>query len=224
MNEKPLIIFGTGQQSDIITFYLKKLSRKIYAYCVDDKFYKKDKFYNTKIITTRELLKKYKPRDFKLHIAISYKKLNQLRFEKYEFFKKKNYSFESIVYNSNIKKGDFRLGQNSTVLDSYIQPFAKIGNNTFIWSGSTLGHHSSLGNNCWISSGTTIGGNCKIGDFSFLGLNTTIGHFVNIGKKCFVGSSAHITENISTKSVVIQKDSKKISFDPEKFLEIKNFK
>lgn len=224
MSEKLLIIFGTGQQSEIITFYLNKLSRKIYAYCVDDKFYKKDKFKGKKIITTKELLKKYKPNDFKLHIALSYKKLNQLRYEKYKFFKDRGCSFENIIYNTSLDKSEFRLGENVVVLDSYIQPYSKIGNNTFIWSGSTVGHHSFIGNNCWISSGSTIGGNCKIRDFSFLGVNSTIGHFVNIGKKCFVGSSAHITKNVTTNSVIIQKDSGKISFDPIKFLEIKSFK
>ena len=224
MSEKLLIIFGTGQQSDIITFYLNKMSKKIYAYCVDDKFYKKDKFKNKKIITTKDLLKKYKPKDIKLHVAISYAKLNQLRYEKYKFFKDKGYSFESVVSNTNLSKSEFRLGENAVVLDSYIQPHVTIGNNSFIWSGSTVGHHSSIGNNCWISSGSTIGGNCKIKDFSFLGLNSTIGHFVNIEKKCFVGSSAHITKNVKSNSIVVQNDSKKISFDPIKFLEINNFK
>lgn len=224
MSEKALVIFGTGQQSDIITFYLNKMSRKIYAYCVDDRFYKKSEFKGKKIITTKELLKKYKPKDIKLHVAISYKKLNQLRYEKYIFFKNKGYTFENIIFNTSLNKSEFRLGENSVILDSYIQPYAKIANNTFIWSGSTVGHHSSIGNNCWISSGSTIGGNCKIRDFSFLGLNTTIGHFVNIGKKCFIGSSSHITKNISSQSVVIQSDSKKISFDTEKFLEINSFK
>ena len=123
-----------------------------------------------------------------------------------------------------MSKSEFRLGENAVVLDSYIQPYATIGNNSFIWSGSTVGHHSSIGNNCWISSGSTIGGNCKIRDFSFLGLNSTIGHFVNIGKKCFVGSSAHVTKSVTSNSVVVQNDSKKISFDPVKFLEINNFK
>ena len=224
MSKKLLIVFGTGQQSDIVSFYLNKLSTNIHAYCVDDKFYKKDTFKNKMVITTKELLKKYRPSHYKLHIAISYKKLNKLRFEKYDFFKKKGYSFKSIIYNSNIEKSDVKLGQNIVILDSNIQPFTKIGNNSMIWSGSILGHHSSIGNNCWITSGSTIGGNCKIGDFSFLGLNTTIGHFVNIGKKCFIGSSTHITKNVSTRSVVIESDSKKILFDPEKFLEIKNFK
>ena len=224
MKEKSLIIFGTGQQSDIITFYLNKMSRKIYAYCVDDKFYKKDKFKGKKIITTKELLKKYKPKDFNLHIAISYKKLNQLRYEKYEFFKIRGYSFENIIFNTNLNKSEFRLGENTVVLDSYVQPYSKIGNNTCVWSGTTIGHHSFIGNNCWISSGSAIGGNCSIKDFTFLGLNSTIGHFVNVEKKCFIGSSTHITKSISAKSVVIQKDSDKISFDPEKFLEIKNFR
>ena len=224
MKQKLLIIFGTGQQSDIITFYLNKLSKKIYAYCVDDKFYKKDNFKNKKIITTKELLKKYKPEDIKLHIALSYKGLNQLRYEKYSFFKAKGYSFENVVCNTNLNEDEVKLGENSVILDSFLQPHTKIGNNTFVWSGSTIGHHTSIGNNCWISSGSSIGGNCKISDFSFLGLNSTIGHFVKIGKKCFVGSSAHITKNISSKSVVIQNDSKKISFDPQKFLEINNFK
>ena len=110
------------------------------------------------------------------------------------------------------------------MLDSFIQPFTTIGNNTFIWSGSILGHHSVIGSNCWITSGSSLGGNCKIGDFTFLGLNSTIGHFVKIGKECFIGSAAHVTKNISSKSVVIQSDSSKVSFDPEKFLAINKFK
>ena len=64
----------------------------------------------------------------------------------------------------------------------------------------------------------------QINDFNFLGLNSTIGHFVSIGKKCFIGSSSHITRNISAQNVVIQNDSKKILFDPEKFLQINEFK
>ena len=224
MNEKPVIVFGTGQQSDIISFYMKKLSKKIYAYCVDDKFYKNDTFNNKKVITTKQLIKNYKPINYKLHIAISYKKLNQIRYEKYLFFKTKGYSFDNVVYNSNWSEQEMKRGENIVILDSYLQPHTKVGNNTFIWSGSVLGHHSTIGNNCWITSGSTIGGNCKIGDFTFLGLNSTIGHFVKIGKKCFIGSASHVTKNISSKSVVIQNDSNKISYDPEKFLEINEFK
>lgn len=224
MKNKKLIIFGNGQQSDIISFYLNKLSKTIHAYCVDEKYYTKSTFKNKKVLTTKEFLKNYDAKNCKLHIAISYKKLNQLRYEKYNFFKERGYSFENVIYNTNLKNGDVKIGNNTVVLDSYIQPFTKIGNNTLVWSGSILGHHSSIGNNCWITSGSSLGGNCKIGDFTFLGLNSTIGHFVKVGKSCFVGSSSNVTKNISSKSVVIQNNSNKISFDPLKFLEINNFK
>ena len=110
------------------------------------------------------------------------------------------------------------------ILDSFIQPKAKVGNNTFIWSGTVIGHHSNIGNHCWISSGVTFGGNCNIKDLSFFGMNSTVGHFVNIGKSCFIGSGTHITKSVKTNSVVISPDDKKIPFDARKFFEVKNFK
>ena len=64
MKNKSLIIFGTGQQSDIISFYLKKLSRKIVAYCVDDKHFKKNKFNGIGVVTTSDLLKRFNQRLF----------------------------------------------------------------------------------------------------------------------------------------------------------------
>ena len=84
--------------------------------------------------------------------------------------------------------------------------------------------HTNIGDNCWISSGVAIGGNCKVKNSSFFGMNATVGHFVDIGESCFIGSSAHITKKVKSNSVVINPDSKKLSFDVKKFLEIKKFK
>ena len=79
MKKKPLIVFGTGQQSDIISFYLKKMSRKIELYCVDDNHLKGNSFNKKGIISTTTLLKKYKPKDYNMHIAISYSELNSIK-------------------------------------------------------------------------------------------------------------------------------------------------
>ena len=35
-----------------------------------------------------------------------------------------------------------------------------IGNNTIIWSGNHIGHHSKIGNNCFISSHVVVSGFC----------------------------------------------------------------
>jgi len=99
MISKSLIVFGTGQQSEIISFYLKRQSRKVKFYCVDDKYFKKNKFQGINVISTSELLKKFKPQNYNLHIAISYSELNSLRSSKYNFFKKKGYKFENVTHN-----------------------------------------------------------------------------------------------------------------------------
>tara|TARA_B100000242_G_scaffold284486_1_gene247869 strand:- start:426 stop:1100 length:675 start_codon:yes stop_codon:yes gene_type:complete len=224
MISKSLIVFGTGQQSEIISFYLKRQSRKVKFYCVDDKYFNKNKFQGINVISTSELLKKFKPQNYNLHIAISYSELNSLRSSKYNFFKKKGYKFENVTHNTNLSKIDLIIGENVVILDSFIQPKSKIGDNTFIWSGSIIGHHSDIGKHCWISSGVAIGGNCKIRDHTFFGMNSTIGHFVKIGSSCFVGAGANITKNVNNSSVVINPDSKSMLFDAKKFLKLKKFK
>ena len=164
MKCKPLIIFGTGQVSEILSFYLKKLGREIFAYCVDEKYYKKTSFKNKKIITTKELYKRFKPKEVNLHIAIYYKKLNLLREKKFLEFKKKGYFLESFISNKNLYNSNFKIGENCLILDSHIQPYSKILNNVYIWSGSIIGHHSIIKDHVWISSGTALGGNSKIYD------------------------------------------------------------
>jgi len=89
-----LIIFGTGQVSDIISHYFKNDSNvKVYGYCEDKKYVKKSKFNNLPVFTTEEVLKKYKPNDYYIHVAISYIDMNSLRKKKFEFFKKKNIDY-----------------------------------------------------------------------------------------------------------------------------------
>lgn len=224
MKEKPLIIFGTGQVSEILSFYLERLNRKIFAYCVDEKYYNKTSFKKKKVLTTKQVLKKYKPKDVNLHVALSYSKLNFLREKKFINFKKKGYFLESFITNKNIFSTNHKIGENCLIIDSHIQPFAKIQNNAYIWSGSVIGHHSTLKNHIWISGGTAIGGNSIIGDRCFLGMNVTIGHFVKVEKKCFLSAGAILTKNIKQNSVVFQSESKKLEYSAQDFIQITDVK
>ncbi len=224
MKEKPLVVFGTGQVSEILTFYLKKLGREIFAYCVDEKYYKKTSFKNKKVFTSQELYKKFKPKDINLHIAISYNKLNFLREKKFLEIKKKGYFLESFVSDKNLYNSNFKIGENCLILDSHIQPYSKILDNVYIWSGSIIGHHSVIKNHVWISSGTAIGGNSKISNKCFLGMNTTIGHFVNIKENCFISAGSTVIKDVDKNNVVFQAESKKLDYSAKDFMEITGIK
>tara|TARA_B100001059_G_C17786365_1_gene557346 strand:+ start:595 stop:1269 length:675 start_codon:yes stop_codon:yes gene_type:complete len=224
MKHKPLIIFGTGQVSEILSFYLNKLGREIFAYCVDEKYYKKTSFKNKAVMTTKELFKNYKPKDINLHIAISYNELNNLREKKFLEFKKKSYFLESFISNKNLYNSNFKIGENCLILDSHIQPYSKILDNVYIWSGSIIGHHSVIKKHVWISSGTAIGGNSKIFDKCFLGMNTTIGHFVKIEKNCFISAGSTVIKNVEKNNVVFQAESKKLGYSAKDFMKITDIK
>ena len=222
-----LIIFGTGQVSDIISHYFKNDSNvKVYGYCEDKKYVKKSKFNNLPVFTTEEVLKKYKPNDYYIHVAISYIDMNSLRKKKFEFFKKKKYRLLSFISSkSNVTKKNYSIGENTVILENQsIQPFVKIGNNSLIWSRSVIGHHARIGNHTWITSGSKIGGNSYIGNECFLGINATVGHMVKIGDTSFLGANSLTTKSIKKNSVVITKDSEKINILSKDFLKIISFK
>ncbi len=224
---KKLIIFGTGQVADIISHYFKNDSNiKIFGFCEDEKYIKKNKFNNLPVFTTGEVLKKYKSNDYYIHVAMSYTDMNSLRKQKFNFFKKKKYKLLSFISSkANVSKKNYSIGQNSVILENQsIQPFVKIGDNTMIWSGTVIGHHTKISNHNWITSGSKIGGNSVIGNECFLGINSTVGHMVKIGDTSFLGANSLTTKSIKKNSVVISQDSKKLDISSKDFLKITYFK
>ena len=82
-----------------------------------------------------------------------------------------------------------------------------VGNNTILWSGNHIGHHSKIGNNCFISSHVVISGNCIVGDNTFIGVNSSIADRTNIGKSCFIGMGVNITKDIDDEAKVTIKNN-----------------
>ena len=52
-----------------------------------------------------------------------------------------------------------------------IQPYVTIGENTILWSGNHVGHHTQIGKNVFIASHAVISGSVIVGENSFIGVN-----------------------------------------------------
>ena len=85
-----------------------------------------------------------------------------------------------------------------------LQPFTKIGDNTTLWSGNHIGHHTVIGSHVFISSHVVVSGVCEIGDSSFLGVNSTIHDNVSIGAFSIIGAGANVEVNLPERSFVKQ--------------------
>lgn len=206
---KPIIMFGAGEIAELATYYFENDSDfTIEAYVVDDEGKQSDTFNGKPLVGMSEVTDKYPPSKFDAHVAISYRKLNQLRKKKYFEMKKKGYELVSYVCSKSFVWPDLTIGDNCFILENQtIQPTVTIGNNVMIWSGNHLGHGCSIGDHTYISSHVCISGHTKIGECNFWGVNSATKDFAVIGDNVFVAMGANITKDIKDDEMVLAAQS-----------------
>jgi len=205
---KNLLIFGNTELAEVSYFYFDKFSDyNIKGFVVDEEYFDSKKFLGKNNYVTSEITNNNFKNDNNIFLAIGYSKNNLIRTEKYNYFKKSGFNFASFISD---KSSIFTnlIGENCFILeDNTIQPFTSVGNNTILWSGNHIGHHSKIGNNCFISSHVVISGNCIVGDNTFIGVNSSIADRTNIGKSCFIGMGVNITKDIDDEAKVTIKNN-----------------
>ncbi len=174
------------------------------AFTADDEFVKESSFEGLPLFPYSEAKKKFLPNDHEMHVALSYKKLNQIRRDRYLRCKADGYRMASYICSKSVYWSDLSHGDNCFILENQtIQPTVKIGNNVMIWSGNHLGHASVIHDHVYISSHVVISGHCSIGACSFLGVNATIRDFITVGENTFIAMDAGVVKDTPPGSVIL---------------------
>lgn len=223
---KKIVIFGTGQISEIVSYYINQSNNfEIVAYTIDKKFISKSSFHGKPIIEFEKIQEMYPPTKYEMFVAIGYTDLNKLREKKYIAAKKKGYSLISYIHPNSGILDSHNIGDNCFIMEHQsIQAFSKIGNNCFVWGGVLIAHHSEIKDHCWITSEASIAGNTSIGKRCFIGINSTIGHMISIGDDCLIGARSLITKSVDSKKVFIEKNTEEFKLNSSQFLKITNMK
>ena len=207
MNKKKIIIFGTGEYADLATYYFnndEKCDYEVVAYTSDPKYITSKNHNNLPVVSSDVVEQIYPPSNYDAHVALSYRKLNQIREEKYHLMKEKGYKLVSYVCSKSVTWPDLDVGDNCFILENQtIQPTVKIGNNVMIWSGNHLGHNCSIGDHTYISSHVCISGHVEIGERCFLGVNSAFADFIKVGSDCFIGMGADVVTNLEDGSMAL---------------------
>ena len=200
-----IVIFGTGEIAELAHYYLTNDSNyTIVAFTADKEFIKSDRFLNKPLIPFDIIQNEYPPSKYKMHVALSYNKLNLVRETKYNEAKKKGYSLISYISSKSVFWNDLSIGDNCFILENQtIQPKVKIGNNVKIWSGNHLGHGCEIKSHTYLSSHICISGHTIIGERCFVGVNSTFKDFIKIGDRVFVAMGALVTKDTPSDSVIL---------------------
>ena len=210
-----IILFGTGEISELAYFYFTNDSEyEVVAFCCDKEYIKDDSFCDLPLFSLEEIQQKFPSNKFKMHVALSYSKLNKIREEKYLQVKKMGYNLVNYISSKSIFWNDLKIGDNCFVLENQtIQPKVKIGNNVMIWSGNHLGHGCNIDDHTYLSSHICISGHTKIGKRCFIGVNSHFKDFINIGDDVVIGMGSNVNKDIDSGSLVIGSKSEILSKD-----------
>lgn len=191
---KKVIVFGTGDISQIAHLYLSEdAGHEVVAFTMDKEYIKEDIFFGLPVVAFENLEEKFSQNEYKLFIPLSYTKINKLREKKFIEAKEKGYSFVTYIHPKATVASNAKIGENCFIFeDNTIQPFVTIEDNCILWSGNHIGHHSVIKANCFIASHVVISGGCEIGENTFIGVNATLRDHIKIGKSNVVGAGALI--------------------------------
>jgi sugar O-acyltransferase (sialic acid O-acetyltransferase NeuD family) len=214
-----VIVFGTGQNSQIAAYYLDIDSEfKLKGFCVDDKYMKDQNglIMGRPIHPLSEILRAAPPDKVKMFAPLYGKNMGNQRKDVYLRLKSLGYSFITYI-SSKAHVFTKDIGENVLILEgNTIQPFTRIGNNVSVWSNNHIGHHTCIGAHSSITSHVVVSGNCTIGENCFLGVNSSIKDGINLAKYTFIGMGSSITHDSEEGSVYTSPTAEKRSIDSRK--------
>lgn len=207
MNQtKKAVIFGTGDFAEVMNFYLTHDSPyEVLAHTVTKDCLQVENYLDLPLVPFEHLEDLYPPQEVELYIAIGYAQMNRVRQRFYKKAKEKGYRLLSYVSSKATVWTPF-IGEHCCILeDNTVQPFVKIGDNTVLWSGNHIGHHSVIGSHVFISSHVVISGRCHVNDHVFLGVNATLRDGITIAKDSLVGAGALMMKSSEEGKVYAQR-------------------
>lgn len=217
---KQVVLFGTGGYAEVVDFYLSHDSDcRVVAFTATGDSLKEAEFRGRPVVDFEDVAQRFPPESHAMFIAVGYRKLNNLRQQFFDHAKAKGYKLLSYICSKATCWGDSQIGENVIVFeDNTIQPFVTIKDDTVLWSGNHVGHHSLIGPHCFISSHVVISGHCRIGSHCFLGVNATISEAVSIGDRNIIGPGALIQKDTGTDEVYVTERTAKFPKDSSRFM------
>src|SRR5205823_2881496 len=102
---------------------------RVVAFVVDKEFKKEDTFFHCPVVDNESVERLYPPAKVDAFVAVGYSGLNELRAQKFKWFKTRGYKLISYVHPSTLCDTD-RIGENCFIQEGcIIQAFVEIGNN-----------------------------------------------------------------------------------------------
>jgi sugar O-acyltransferase (sialic acid O-acetyltransferase NeuD family) len=207
-----IVLFGNGQVADhAYVLFTYDSPYEVVAFTVDRAYLREESAHGLPIVPFEEISAHYPPDQYKMHISISYRRVNQLRAEKYEQARAKGYQLVSAISPRATTWPDLVMGDNGRIgANTLVDTCVTLGNNVTIAGGCIIGHHTVIGDHCFLAAGVVVSGSVTIEPYCFIGANATIRDRVTIARASVVGAGACILEDTAERGVYIARQAERL--------------
>ncbi len=217
---KKILLAGNAVTAEILYAYLRRDARyEVVGFTVDDEFVARGSMSDHRTLGLSEVAGVFSPQSHRVIMAMGYNDLNRNRETMFERLRSVGYSVETYIHPDARVYSDHPVGEGTVVLPgAVIEPQARVGANTMVWSNVTLAHHSSVGDHCWVAAGTVISGQATVQRNTFLGVGCTVVNAITVGEFNVVGAGALITRDTKPHSVHLARSAEPFRYSSEDYV------
>lgn len=198
-----VVVFGSGLTASIGHYYLdQQPGYRVVAFTADGEYVREPLFEGLPLLAFEELAPRFGPDGHRMAICIGATAINGLRAAKFAQASSAGYDFVSYLHPSAQIAGNVVPGPNAFILEHVvIHPYAKVGCDVTVGSGTIVGHHTTIGDHVYLASNASILGFSQVGERSFVGANATVCEGTVIGRANFVGAGTVICSDTRPEEV-----------------------
>ncbi|WP_076998629.1 acetyltransferase [Variovorax sp. KK3] len=215
-----IVLAGNAITAEILSTYLRRDARyEVVGLTVDDAFVSKGGVDGFRTVGVSALAEAFSPATHRVIMAMGYDDLNRTREGMFERLKAMGYGVETYIHPDARVYTDHPVGEGSIVLPgAVVEPHARVGCNTMVWSNVTVAHHSSVGDHCWVAAGSVISGQARVEHHSFLGVSSTVVNAVTVGEFNIVGAGAMISRDTKPHTVHLARSAEPFRYSSEDYV------
>jgi sugar O-acyltransferase (sialic acid O-acetyltransferase NeuD family) len=217
---KKILLAGNAVTAEILcSFLLQDARYEIAGITVDNEFIAQGSVSGYLTVGFSEVLDNFSPDTHHVIMAVGYDNLNRTRENMFVRLKALGYAMETYIHPDARAYTDNPIGEGSVILPgAVIEPSARVGANTMVWSNVTLAHHSSVDDHCWVAAGSVVSGQAKVLRNTFLGVNCTVVNSITVGEFNVVGAGAMISRDTKPHSVHLARSAEPFRYSSEEYV------
>ena len=201
---KQLVVFGTGDFSDIVSFVLeKKLKRTITAYTVDAKYKTHDSYNGKPLVAVEQLCDLYPPKTHDIVIGFIGKQMFNQRMTIAKKLVALGYQLENVI-DPCASVDTETIGHGNVILaNASIEAHCEVGDCNIIWQNVVMPHHNKVGSFNNLAPSVSLSGYSQVGSHCFVGNNVCIKNRVVISDYAYIGAGSYVSKNVESRHVLV---------------------